>query len=149
MKILLATDGSEYASAAARQCGKIVSELETVKVKIITVIDNFTPMATEPFITSQEFLANIETQMRENAEKIISDAEKIMRTDNKNLDLEKEILMGSPKRIIVREAKDWEADLVVVGSHGYGFWSRTLLGSVSDAIVHHSPCSVLIVKKAE
>ena len=37
-------------------------------------------------------------------------------------------------------------DLIVVGSHGRGFWGR-LLGSVSDGVVHHAPCSVLVVRK--
>ncbi len=51
-----------------------------------------------------------------------------------------------PKESIVEEAQKWSADLIVLGSHGYGFWERMLLGSVSNAVVHHAPCSVLIVR---
>jgi nucleotide-binding universal stress UspA family protein len=68
---------------------------------------------------------------------------------NKKIEIEKEILIGSAKKIIVKEAEDWEADLIVVGSHGYGFLGRALLGSVSDAVIHHAPCSVLVVKTQE
>lgn len=147
MRILLATDGSEYSVEAAKECRRLISHIDNVKVKIITVLDNFTPMATEPFITSEEFLANIESQMREHNEKTISDAKEILQKSDRVLDIETEILVGSSKYMIVKEAEEWNADLIIVGSHGYGFWARTMLGSVSDAIVHNAPCSVLVVRK--
>jgi len=54
--------------------------------------------------------------------------------------------MGAPSRMIIESATNWGADLIVVGSHGRGFWGRVMLGSVSDAILHHAPCSVLVVR---
>ncbi|MCB1025610.1 MAG: universal stress protein [Acidobacteria bacterium] len=50
---------------------------------------------------------------------------------------------------IVEKAKRWNADLIIVGSHGRGFWGRVMLGSISDSLVHHAPCSVLVVRKPE
>ena len=149
MKILLATDGSKYAQAAAAKCGELAADFDSAVVKIITVVDNFTPMATEPFISPEEFLESVEREMQENAEKIINNAEDIILSRNKDANIEKEILIGSAKKVIVKAAEKWDADLIVVGSHGYGFIGRTLLGSVSDAIVHHSPCSVLVVRRNE
>jgi nucleotide-binding universal stress UspA family protein len=149
MRVLFATDGSEYAREAARKCKEITTGFDSVIVKIVTVIDNFTPMATEPFITPEDFLETVQKEIRENAERIVSEAAKILSTDNEDVQIEKEILMGSPKKLIVKESFDWKADLVVMGSQGYGFWSRAVLGSVSDAVVHHAPCSVLIVKKRD
>jgi nucleotide-binding universal stress UspA family protein len=60
-----------------------------------------------------------------------------------------EVISGSPQRAIVERAKEWGADLIVLGSHGYGFWSRALLGSVSTSVVNHAPCSVLVVRANE
>ena len=57
-----------------------------------------------------------------------------------------EVLRGPPDQQIIEKAKEWKADLIVVGSHGRGFWGR-LLGSVSNGVVHHAPCSVLVVRK--
>lgn len=149
MRILLATDGSEYAQEAAAKCGELAADFDSPVIKIITVVDNFTPMATEPFISPEEFLESVEREMQENAEKIITNAEKKVLSRAQNAKIEKEILIGSAKKVIVKAAEKWNADLIVVGSHGYGLLGRTLLGSVSDAIVHHSPCSVLIVRKNE
>ncbi len=147
MRILLATDGSKYSDEAAKQCSELIVSMPDVKIKIITALDNFTPLAAEPFVTSAEFLQNINSQMRENAENNIFKAEKILKDENRVLNLETEILIGLPKKLIVKEAEKWEADLIIVGSHGYGFWGRNFLGSVSDAVLHHAPCSVLVAKK--
>jgi nucleotide-binding universal stress UspA family protein len=55
-------------------------------------------------------------------------------------------LMGSPGRIICEFAESWGAELIVMGSHGHTGLKELLLGSVSNYVVHHTSCSVLIVK---
>lgn len=52
---------------------------------------------------------------------------------------------GEPGQIICNFALIWEADLIVMGQQGQSCFSRMLLGSVSDYVVHHTPCSVHIV----
>jgi nucleotide-binding universal stress UspA family protein len=53
---------------------------------------------------------------------------------------------GHPADTILDEAERWQADLIVVGSHGFGPVKRRLLGSVSQAVALHAPCSVEIVR---
>ena len=53
---------------------------------------------------------------------------------------------AAPKTAILDEAENWQADLLVVGSHGYPTWERLLLGSVSQAVVSHAKCSVEVVR---
>jgi len=55
-------------------------------------------------------------------------------------------LKGSPAREIIRRAKEWNADLIVVGSHGCTETKRFLLGSVSQKIVNEAACSVRVVR---
>lgn len=54
--------------------------------------------------------------------------------------------VGDPARVILEEAKEWGADLIVVGSRGLGAAGRLLLGSVSTSVVQHAPCDVLVVR---
>lgn len=53
-----------------------------------------------------------------------------------------EILRGEPRKVILDLAKDWPADLVIVGSHGRRGIDKAILGSVSEAVAMHAPCSV-------
>ncbi|HEV2005606.1 MAG TPA: universal stress protein [Candidatus Limnocylindrales bacterium] len=56
------------------------------------------------------------------------------------------IWQGDPGEAIVDAAKSEAVDLVVVGSHGRGSMGRLLIGSVSDHVVRHAPCPVLVVR---
>lgn len=53
---------------------------------------------------------------------------------------------GDARSQIIDVAKDWHADLIVLGSHGRMDLQRFLLGSVSEAVVRHAHCSVEIVR---
>lgn len=53
---------------------------------------------------------------------------------------------GDPGFYICKLAQDWQADLVVVGRRGRSGLSEMLMGSVSNHVVHHAPCAVLVVQ---
>jgi nucleotide-binding universal stress UspA family protein len=57
-------------------------------------------------------------------------------------------LTGNPGRIICELAKNWSADLIIVGSRGLKGLKEMFLGSVSNYITHHAPCSVLILRSS-
>lgn len=57
--------------------------------------------------------------------------------------------VGSPGPIICQLAKTWGADLIIVGSRGRKGLSEMLLGSVSNYVVHHATCSVMVVHKPD
>jgi nucleotide-binding universal stress UspA family protein len=61
----------------------------------------------------------------------------------------REMAMGRPERTLVRVAERDEVDLVVVGHRGIGGVTRVLLGSVSEHVAHHAPCSVLVVRAGQ
>jgi nucleotide-binding universal stress UspA family protein len=59
------------------------------------------------------------------------------------------IHVGKTATEIVKAAKDWSADLIVIGSHGRGGVDRLLLGSVAEAVMRHAACPVLVVRAEE
>jgi nucleotide-binding universal stress UspA family protein len=149
VKILLTTDGSKYARMAAQKCCQMVSSVEDVEIRIFSAVEPAAPIATDPFGASQEFYIKIKDESKKAAEESVAKLKEFVISrfpSEKAPSIETKVSIGSPKEMIIEEAKDWGADLIVVGSHGYGFWGRMLIGSVSDAVVHHAPCSVLVVK---
>jgi nucleotide-binding universal stress UspA family protein len=60
--------------------------------------------------------------------------------------VEQSVVVGHPATEIVAAAEEPGVDLVVVGARGLGLLGRLVLGSVSDRVVHHAPCPVLVVK---
>ena len=71
---------------------------------------------------------------------------KLKSTMGSEADIKAVFAQGSARSVILDEAESWGADLVVVGSHGYGAWQRFFLGSVSQAVVSHAKCSVEVVR---
>ncbi len=53
---------------------------------------------------------------------------------------------ADPRHAIVEAAREWPADLIVLGSHGRKGLDRLLIGSVAESVVRHAPCSVDIVR---
>ena len=81
------------------------------------------------------------------AEAVIGKAiEKLESRPNPNLKISREIMKGLAKDVILTQAEQWDADLVLVGSHGYHGLKRLVLGSVSQTIASHGKCSVEIVR---
>ena len=149
MRILITTDGSDFSRAAVEKCCQMVVKPEETAIKIVSVYDLTLPLDVFPAPT--EFSERLENSAREQAEEFAREAEAMIREHfpDSNIDLTTQTAVGAPEQILIEEAKEWNADLVVVGSHGRGFWGRMLLGSTTDALVHHAPCSVLVVRKPQ
>ena len=147
MKVILATDGSSQSEAALRVAGDLALGAGD-KLKIVTVIDMAVPMAFDAYAGYLPNTQEIEVLARENAEKTLEDARRRVSdlVNAEEVEISTEILIGAPESRIVETAEEFGATLIVVGSHGYNRWERLLLGSVSDSVVHHAPCSVLVVR---
>jgi nucleotide-binding universal stress UspA family protein len=55
-------------------------------------------------------------------------------------------LTGNPGRVVCELAGTWSADMILIGSRGLKGLKEMFLGSVSNYVTHHAPCSVLIIR---
>lgn len=62
--------------------------------------------------------------------------------------MEGTVRVGSPAHEILAVAREWDADLVVLGTHGRRGIPRFFLGSVADTVLHKAPCSALVIPPA-
>ena len=88
--------------------------------------------------------ALIEDAKREGNRIVKAGVEKLFSSGHRAL---AEVVMGFPRRAISEYAKEWHADLIMVGSHGHSAIGRFLLGSVAQAVLRTAPCSVEIVRQ--
>ena len=148
MRILITTDGSDFSRAAVEKCCQIIVRPENTAIKIVSVYEIILPV--DIFPTGTDFSQELERSAREQAEEFAEQAAAMIREcfPDSDIDLTTQVSMGAPDQVLIETAEEWKADLIVVGSHGRGFWGRMLLGSVTDSLVHHAPCSVLVVRKA-
>ncbi len=149
MKILIATEGSKFSRAAIDLCGRIFGHSEAVETKIIVAFEPMIP-PTEPFMMTADYVRKVDSESRQAANEIAVCAKEQLQNNFPVLtgNMTIEVVSGSPARAVVEMAEKWGADLIVVGSHGYGFWKRAYLGSVSNSVVQHAPCSVLVARSS-
>src|SRR5688500_6619149 len=142
MKVLFSTDGSKQSKAASETLGKLALA-EGDELKVISVVDMAVPLAIDIYGGYLPDTADLEKAARENAARILQETTEQLKTYDHadKVNISTEILFGSPDSRIVEAAEQWPADLIVIGSHGYSRWERILLGSVSDSVIHHAPCS--------
>lgn len=143
MRILISTDGSEFSRAAVEKCFEIIVEPEKTEIKIVSVFEVVEPM---DISISPEFSQELEASARQKAQEFAEQAAARVRERFPNIDLTTQVSLGAADETLIAAAKKWSADLIVIGSHGRGFWGRMLLGSITDSLVHHAPCSVLVVR---
>ena len=148
MKILIATDGSDYSKAAIKAACESLIRPENANVLIVSAFEDAPPIMAEPFAISAEYYQKVEDAVMEQCNTFVDEAKETIRGHfpDAAFPLATEVLRGAADHQILEKAEEWGADIIVVGSHGRGFWGR-LLGSVSDGVVHHAPCSVLVVRK--
>jgi len=146
MKVLVPTEGSEF-SKAVEKCCKMFDESENTEIEILSVVEPV-DRPTDPFGAPSKHIHDVNAAALKSAKNVVDQAAEDIRAGFPGLGIQltTKVVKGSPKQEIVEEAENWDADLIIMGSHGYGFWRRSLLGSVSESVVHHAPCSVLVVK---
>ena len=147
MKILLATDGSDYSKAAVNSVAERPWP-QGSEVKIISAMEIPYAPTTETWVMPDSYYSELDRVAREQAEAAVKYAvERIESGKASGIEIITKIISGSARVAILDEAEKWDADLIVLGSHGYSGWQRFLLGSVSHAVATHAHCSVEIVRQ--
>lgn len=146
MKVLLAVDGSDTAAVAVDEVAQRRWP-EGTEVKVVAVAEPvYPPGEALPAAASANYMPAMEV-LADQAEHQASEV--AARLTQCGLSSEWDVLYGDPSREIVACAQKWDADLVVLGTHGRTGLRRLMLGSVSEYVVRHAPCSVEVVRAKE
>jgi len=144
LRILLATDGSECSKAAARSVAQRPWPAGTT-FRILSVIEPSAPVLPMSYF-SAEMMEELRGKDMQRAQDAVSSAESILLGAGIEASSTVAVPAASAKELILSEAAEWNAGLIVVGSHGRRGLKRVALGSVSEAVALHGNCSVEIIR---
>lgn len=147
MKILLAIDGSKSAQAALRMI-PIQVRPEGNQVRVLHVLEEISSYLSADLIPhGVRITPNIERDRREQGNKLLQQAAATLR--KQGFRTSQALETGDPKEKIIQHAARWGADLIILGSLGLKGLSRFLMGSISEGVTRHAPCSVEVVRTRE
>src|SRR3954471_19637283 len=144
-RILVATDGSQFAEHAAREAVRLFgSDHEYTVLSVAPGALAGGAVAITP--TAEVALApeaweEIEEASKQSAHDFADTIAAVIGGEPRRI-----VVPGDPAETICLVAAETKADVVVIGSRGAGLLTRMLTGSVSTHVVHHAPCPVLVVR---
>ncbi len=144
MKILVATDGSEYSTAAIQSLANHPWPSGS-KVKVISIPEPFMPLGEFPYFELKEIEAQNAAALQD-AKRYADAGAEVLSKAGLPATAETPLPRDSDAREIVKQAEQWQAQLVVVASHGRRGFDRLTMGSVSEHVALHAPCSVEVIR---
>lgn len=139
-RIVAAFDGSEESRAAARLAFRLAAGCGA-EVTLAQAIDPPGWMVAHP-----EMMANIEERRLTAEEHALAELQRLAAEAPDGVAVEPTLVRGRPGATLVELLGERSADLAVLGTHGVGGTRRALLGSVSQQVAEHAPCSTLLVR---
>jgi nucleotide-binding universal stress UspA family protein len=140
-KMLLATDGSEEAALAARIAAELARSTDS-ELHVVSVAAEY------PYV----YEAYHDVGAAEGVERTRREAQKVLEEQTQKVGeagasiAKSHLKVGAVDEEIIVLAEEEDTDLIVVGSRGLGGVRRALMGSVSDSVVRHAHCPVLVVR---
>ncbi|MDD2234166.1 MAG: universal stress protein [Desulfitobacteriaceae bacterium] len=139
-KVLVPTDASEFSRRALKTALEL-ARLYKAEVELLHV--TYTPQAYWGYTVSYGITISQE-ELERNGELVLEAA--ITGIDTSGVPFKKCMYSGYPASVILEEIKKEQIDLVIMGSHGYGPITGSVLGSVSQRVLQRAECPVMIVK---
>lgn len=152
-KYLVALDDSACSEATlneilarkwpAKPFFKVISVVEPLPFQAYTGLGPWEGAGSEEYVNLVNKTIEAEQAV---AKKVVAEAIAKLQKEFSDATVTGEVFEGYAKDLIISTAKEWPADLILMGSHGRGGFMDFVLGSVSKATSTHAPCSVLVVR---
>jgi nucleotide-binding universal stress UspA family protein len=144
MRVLLATDGSDHAEAAMAMVAES-SWPQGSEFKVISIPEYPVLIGEYPYYAPEQ-ISTLVQQTREHSKRAATSGAEKLAKPGLNASSEVREPQDTPAHGILAAAEKWNADLIVLGSHGRRGFDRLILGSVSETVAMHANCSVEVVR---
>lgn len=143
-KILVPVDGSITSNSALQEAVKLAKRLDAC-LELVYVYEDAIYLVDENYFNYEELQKTIHSS----SEKILAEAAAMVSASG--IPVETRLVQSNNERIaslLVKEAERWQAELIVIGTHGHSGFSRLLLGSVAEGVVRMASIPVLLIRGA-
>jgi nucleotide-binding universal stress UspA family protein len=141
--ILLATDGSPSAEAAQKEAFELAQRLDAHLV-VVSVAQAVVPAVGYAGYGYSNIVAELTEAEHRRVHALLTSMAELAEAEGFHCTTV--AVDGFAVEEICRKASDYGAQMIVVGSHGWGAARRFLSGSVSTGLVHSAPCPVLVIR---
>lgn len=142
-RILVPVDGSSCSLKGLTEALKLADA--KTRIKVLHVVNE---LISEPALAPTEYHQRLIESMREGGQETLAEARAIARQQGADAEVELiETMGGRAADCIVAAAKQWQADLIVMGTHGRRGMSRLAMGSDAGLVVRSTPVPVLLVRE--
>lgn len=137
-RVLIAVDDSPLAAHAAEVGVELARSLngELALIHVVDPAQNWAPEGGFP-------AAELVRQAEQEGKRLLTEFQPRAALQKPPVEF---VQVGKPAAEIVKAAKEWPADIIVIGSHGRGGIGRLLLGSVAEGVIRHAAHPVLVVR---
>ncbi|KAL0371527.1 UNVERIFIED_CONTAM: hypothetical protein Sradi_1424900 [Sesamum radiatum] len=152
-KVVVAVDESEESMYALSWClSDLLAQNSNPNSTLILLyikppVPVYSSLDVTGYLFAGDVIQTIEKYSRDLANSVMRRAEAVCRNFDSAVKVEKKVGSGDAKDVICAAVDKLEADILVMGSHDYGFFKRALLGSVSDYCAKHVKCPLVVVKR--
>lgn len=145
-RILVPIDGGHTSTFGLQEAIRLAHS-QRAKMRLVHVVDELVVAQDfEGYINAGELIDSLEAAGRKALQKAVALARKHKLSVEATLF---ETVGGRVADVIIREAKKWKADLIVMGTHGRSGFGRIVLGSDAEEVLHEARVPVLLVRAPE
>ena len=144
-KILVPVDGSETSMAGMQEAIKLAKS-NGARIRVVHVVNEF---VLDYAYGAGLYGTNLIESLREGGQKILREAEALVRQQGVQVDgVLLEAIGGPAADLILAQAREWPAELIVMGTHGRRGLHRLAMGSDAESVVRDAPTPVLLIRYA-
>ena len=139
-KILVPVDGSENSFRALEQAIFLSTKIQEAQITVLYIIEDLPSL----YIYSPKIIEKLRADYKSEYTKILERCKEIAKKSGININTV--LLEGDPASKIIGYSEMEKFDLIIIGSRGMGKFKEVIIGSVSNKVLHHAKCSVMLVR---
>jgi nucleotide-binding universal stress UspA family protein len=139
-KILVPVDGSENSFRALEQAIFLATKIQEAQFTALYVIEDLPSL----YIYSPKIMEKVRADYKSAYTKILERSKEM--ANKSGINIHTVLVEGDPASKIIGYGDMEKIDIIIIGSRGMGKFKEVIIGSVSNKVLHHAKCSVMLVR---